>query len=349
MRTRDTLHTARVGIMNILIESLSRYPTNQHGRILVEKVKAGNTRVGHLTTPPDQPRGCSPINDNYCVTKAGLLAGSKHSRLCFIPRGSRKDRHSDTTVTSCRLHSCKSCTFCNRAFTKEDTSPVFVTCFQQKELKYMKDVPCIAQLSFVRPVTNAQTVASNLPVGARLQNLAEYGCWSETSSNPQRGLRPTRLNLTRSPTIISCYVNPHRNLYLSEVLYQLMHKNAVQLVQNQKSLGFFNQLYWCQSQIILDLSKLNLFLKVKKFKMETPETIRTSLQQGEWVTSIDFKEAYFHKPIQEQSRKYLRFHIQGRTYQFKALPFGLSTAPMEFTVIAKEVKLMAIHKGVRIH
>ena len=56
--------------------------------------------------------------------------------------------------------------------------------------------------------------------------------------------------------------------------------------------------------------------------METPETIRTSLQQGEWVTSIDFKDAYFHIPIQEQSRKYLRFHVQGQTYQFKALPFG---------------------------
>ena len=83
--------------------------------------------------------------------------------------------------------------------------------------------------------------------------------------------------------------------------------------------------------------------------METPKTIRTSLQQGEWVSSIDFRDAYFHIPIQEQSRKYLRFHVQGQTYQFKALPFGLSTAPMEFTVLAKEVKLMAIHKGIRIH
>ena len=83
--------------------------------------------------------------------------------------------------------------------------------------------------------------------------------------------------------------------------------------------------------------------------METPETIRTSLQQGEWVTSIDFKDAYFHIPIQEQSRKYLRFHVQGQTYQFKALPFSLSMAPLEFTVIAKEVKLMAIHKGIRIY
>ena len=33
----------------------------------------------------------------------------------------------------------------------------------------------------------------------------------------------------------------------------------------------------------------------------------------------------------------------------KALPFGLSMAPLEFTVIVKEVKLMAMHQGIRIH
>ena len=44
-------------------------------------------------------------------------------------------------------------------------------------------------------------------------------------------------------------------------------------------------------ETILDLNKLNQFLKAEKFKMETPETIRTSLQP-EWVTSIDFKDAY---------------------------------------------------------
>ena len=83
--------------------------------------------------------------------------------------------------------------------------------------------------------------------------------------------------------------------------------------------------------------------------METPETIRTSLQAGEWVTSIDFKDAYFHIPINSQSRKYMRFHVQDKIYQFKALPFGLSTAPMQFTVVAKEVKFLAMKKGIRIH
>ena len=63
---------------------------------------------------------------------------------------------------------------------------------------------------------------------------------------------------------------------------------------------------------ILDLSTLNTFLNIELFKMETPETIRTSLETGEWVTSIDFKDTYFHIPIHIHSRKYMRFHVQGR-------------------------------------
>ena len=45
------------------------------------------------------------------------------------------------------------------------------------------------------------------------------------------------------------------------------------------------------------------------------------------MTSIDFKDVYFHIPIQEQSRKYLGIHLQGGSYLFKALPFGLSKDP----------------------
>ena len=63
----------------------------------------------------------------------------------------------------------------------------------------------------------------------------------------------------------------------------------------------------------------------------------------------DFKDAYFHIPIHSQSRKYRHFHIQSRSCQFKALPFGLSTTPMEFTVVAKKVKLMALQRGIKIN
>ena len=179
-----------------------------------------------------------------------------------------------------------------------------------------------------------------------LKNLGDSGCRSESFEHTNTWVMFTRLNLTRSPRVINCYVNLHRNVYLLKALYQLVDKNAVELVQNQKFLDFFIQLFLVstpnnQWRPTLDLSNLNQFLKVAKFKMETPETIRTSLQQGEWVTSIDFKDAYFHIPIQKQSR---RFHTHSRSYQFKALPLGLSTAPMQFTVITKKVKLIRIHQ-----
>ena len=97
------------------------------------------------------------------------------------------------------------------------------------------------------------------------------------------------------------------------------------------------------------MSSLNKFLAIPKFKMETPESIRASLRKGEWVTSIDLTDAYLHVPIHTQSQKYLRFHFKGVTYQFTSLPFRLATAPLIFTSIVKEVKLMALQSGIRLH
>ena len=81
--------------------------------------------------------------------------------------------------------------------------------------------------------------------------------------------------------------------------------------------------------------QLNTFLHVEKFKMETPESIRTSLIPGEWVSSIDLSDAYLHIPIHPNSRKYLRFCYKAQVFQFTSLPFGLATAPQVFTMIVK--------------
>ena len=234
-------------------------------------------------------------------------------------------------------------------------------CQLYTKIKYVKNVFCVGHLSSVNLVTNAQHAVVDPPVGARLQQCWEK--WETLGSSPKvvNTLREDytlpfrfRPHLTRSLTVISNYHNPTKQSFLLEALYQLINKNAVEPVENQNSLGFYNRLFLVPKpnnrwRLILDLSTLNTFLNTGTFKMETPETIRTSLQAGECVTSIDFKDAYFHIPIHSQSRKYMCFHLQGRSYQFKALPFGLSTAPMEFTVVAKEVKLMALQKGIRIH
>ena len=101
----------------------------------------------------------------------------------------------------------------------------------------------------------------------------------------------------------------------------------------KSSLAFYNRLFLVPKpnrkwRPILDLSQLNLYLRTSTFKMETPETIRLSLQKGEWVTLLDFSDAYFHIPINQRSRKYLRFSLNSQTFQLTALSFGLATAPL---------------------
>ena len=56
-----------------------------------------------------------------------------------------------------------------------------------------------------------------------------------------------------------------------------------------------------------------------------------------------------HPPIHPNSRKYLRFCYKAQVFQFTSLLFGLATAPQVFTMIVKEVKLMALSRGLRIH
>ena len=47
-----------------------------------------------------------------------------------------------------------------------------------------------------------------------------------------------------------------------------------------------------------------------------------ALQQGQWLTSLDLKDAYFHIGIHPADRRYLRFCHNGTSWQFTVLPFG---------------------------
>ena len=68
-----------------------------------------------------------------------------------------------------------------------------------------------------------------------------------------------------------------------------------------------------------------------------------------WAFSLDLTDAYLHVPIHTRSRKYLRFTLRGRVYQFKALPFGLSTSPFVFTRLMTVIATFLRRRAITLH
>ena len=78
------------------------------------------------------------------------------------------------------------------------------------------------------------------------------------------------------------------------------------------------------------------------------QTVRDALRPGDWVTSIDLTDAYFHILIHPSDRKWLRFRWGEKMYQFRALPFGLSLAPWIFTMVVRQLCSLVRQQGVRL-
>ena len=181
------------------------------------------------TSPESLPRVQRNINDNYCALNVARMENSVHvSGRKQVLNPSPVTSKSETVflhVNSCvaNVHSV------TRLPQKKGVNPNY--CYNQTEIKHVNDVSCVGHLSSANTVTNVPTVAINPPVGARLQQFWEK--WEVLGSSPKvvTILREGytlpfwfRTNLTRSPTVISHYVNPQRQSHLLEALYQLTNK-----------------------------------------------------------------------------------------------------------------------------
>ena len=222
------------------------------------------------TSPKSLPRGSRNINDNYCVLNVARVKNSVHvsgrkKGLNPSPVTSKSETvflHVNSFVAN--VHPVTGLP------QKKGVNPNY--CYTHTEIKHVNDVSCVGHLSSAKTATNVPTVVINPPVGARLQQFWEK--WEALGSSPKvvTILREGytlpfqfRPNLTRSPTVISNYVNPQRQCHLLEALYQLTNKNAVEPVANQNLLGFYNRLLLVPKpnnrwRPILDLSTLNTFL-----------------------------------------------------------------------------------------
>jgi len=196
-------------------------------------------------------------------------------------------------------------------------------------------------------------------VGGRLQFFHE--AWQEMGADRfvVEVLREGyRINFRTTPTlsVVPCIpsdsLNPLKDAHIQEQIDILLQKQAIEVVPGPHwGPGFYSRLFTVPKpngkvRPIIDLKLLNKKIRIPKFKMESLQTVWSSLNPGNWAFSLDLSDAYFHVPIHPESRKFLRLFHRGTVYQFKALPFGLSTAPWIFTRVVSEVKMMVHLQGI---
>ena len=88
-------------------------------------------------------------------------------------------------------------------------------------------------------------------------------------------------------------------------------------------------------------------MQKQRFKMESIAMLRHLLKRGDWMGSIDLKDAFQSVPIHKDFWKLLRYMWKERLFEFRCLPFGLSSAPRTFSKILKPVMALFRRSGIR--
>ena len=159
--------------------------------------------------------------------------------------------------------------------------------------------------------------------------------------------------LARTPVSFPTYrVGSPRAQALRQEVEALLAKGALEIARDPGP-GFYSRLFLVEKATggwrpVIDLSHLNDFFQLTPFKMETVASVLLSVREGDFLASLDLKDSYFQIPIHGSSRKLLRFMSEGTVYQFKALCFGLSTAPQVFTRVFAAVSAWAHSRGIRL-
>ena len=141
-----------------------------------------------------------------------------------------------------------------------------------------------------------------------------------------------------------------KGVALTQELQTLLRKGVVEPAPQCP--GFYSRLFLVQKasgswRPIIDLSTLNDYITSSHFHMETPQSVLRSIRPGDWMVSLDLQDAYLQVPVHHDSRRYLRFMVAGKSYQFRVLCFGLTTAPQVFTRIMAPVSAILHKYGVR--
>ncbi|XP_067650901.1 uncharacterized protein [Haliotis asinina] len=131
-----------------------------------------------------------------------------------------------------------------------------------------------------------------------------------------------------------------------EQVESLVSKGAVQEIPLQDlTPGFYSPVFvrpkrnsgkW---RLIHDLKEFNssYLEQPPYFRLLTVPSAMRLLEPSDYMVSLDLQDAYLHIPIHLADRRYLRFVLGGRHFQWNVLPFGISSAPWLFTRVTQPI------------
>ena len=169
-------------------------------------------------------------------------------------------------------------------------------------------------------------------------------------------VRGYRLELTGSPRQLRLpsphHLNPSQFALVEDEITSLLDKKAIVSVPHHGKL-FYSNLFLEEKKgggqrPVINLSSLNSFVHHHHFTMEDLKVVADILRPQDFMCKIDLKDTYFAVPIHPKHQRLLCFQFQNVTYQFKCLPFGLTSAPRVFTKALKPLVAFARRLGLRI-
>lgn len=103
-----------------------------------------------------------------------------------------------------------------------------------------------------------------------------------------------------------------------------------------------------KNRMIIDLSDLNNCVSKVSFRMEGIDTIKSLIEHGDFVASIDLSDAFFTIPLHSDSKKFTTFQFDQKRYSYNVLPFGLTSSPRIFSKMLKPAIIFLRSSGVKI-
>ena len=146
--------------------------------------------------------------------------------------------------------------------------------------------------------------------------------------------------------------DPIKRAAIRELISDMEDVGVVSSV-SLSSVGFWSHIFVVPKKqgkwrLVLDLSRLNRLVVRETFQMISLLDVFSSIRPSDWMATLDIESAYWHVPVQPQFRKFFQFRFRERGFQFRVMPFGLTTAPWLFNRIMTPIVTGLGRSGIRV-